>query len=44
MSLAQANQEAMMNEIRRLRESLKWCIGQFQGESGAGEGYWEKHP
>ena len=28
----------------RLAELLAWCIGQFQGESGAGESYWEQFP
>ena len=28
----------------RLAELLAWCVAQFQGESGAGESYWEQFP
>lgn len=35
----------LTNELRkRAVELLVWCVAQFQGESGAGESYWEQFP
>lgn len=31
-------------ERRQLRAFAAWAMGQFQGDSGAGDGYWEQHP
>lgn len=42
---AQAPSDAERNRSAiRLAELLAWCVAQFQGESGAGESYWEQFP
>lgn len=42
---AQSPSDAERNRTAiRLAELLAWCVAQFQGESGAGESYWEQFP